>query len=316
MDIPQELKDAIEKIITETNHQNIIEESQSISKKYRENDGKGKKLVTKQTEAIAYAIARMPATYCAVYSVLSTVLKNYNKEIKTVLDVGAGTGAVTWALQEFVKPQKITCLEREKVMRDIGSKLMCNNLENIEWKEFDLVSDSIKEKADLVVASYVINELSEENRKKSIEKMWEITNDLLVIIEPGTPEGFKHINEARELLLAKNANIVAPCSHNGKCPINTQKDWCSFYARVSRSGIQRQAKKGELGYEDEKFSYIAFSKTPVVGGLPRILRHPQKNSGYVKVKLCTPNGLEEKTFSKKDGEVYKKIRKLDAGDTI
>lgn len=109
---------------------------------------------------------------------------------------------------------------------------------------------------------------------------------------------------------------MAPCSHNGKCPINTQEDWCSFYVRVARSGMQRQAKKGELGYEDEKFSYIAFSKTPVVPEHARILRHPQINSGYVKVKICTPNRLEEKTYSKKDGEVYKKIRKLDAGDTI
>ena len=70
MDIPQELKDEIEKIST-NQHSQIIEEAQSISKKYRENDGKGKKLVTKQSEAIAYAISRMPATYCAVYTVLS-----------------------------------------------------------------------------------------------------------------------------------------------------------------------------------------------------------------------------------------------------
>ena len=316
MDIPQELKEQIEKIITGLKHKNIIEESQSISKKYRQNDGKGKKLVTKQIEAIAYAISRMPATYCAVYSVFSKVLKNCNNEIKTVLDIGAGTGAATWAIKEFVNPQKIICLEREQAMREIGKQLMYNNLENVEWKEFDLISDNINEKADLVVTSYVINELSEENRRKAIEKMWEATNQLLVIIEPGTPEGFKHINEARELLLAKNGNIVAPCSHNGKCPINTNEDWCGFYTRVTRSGIQRQAKKGELGYEDEKFSYIAFSKEPVVGEQARILRHPQINSGYVKVKLCTTNGIEEKTFSKKDGEVYKKIKKLDAGDTI
>ena len=258
----------------------------------------------------------MPATYGAVYSVISKVLDNYNEEIQTVLDIGAGTGAATWAIKEFINLQKVTCLEREQAMRDIGKQLMCNHLENVEWKEFDLISDNINEKADLVVTSYVINELSEDNRKIAIEKMWEATNGLLVIIEPGTPEGFKHINEARELLLAKNANIVAPCSHNGKCPINTKDDWCSFYVRVARSGIQRQAKKGELSYEDEKFSYIAFSKTPVVTEQARILRHPQINSGYVKVKLCTPNGLEEKIYSKKDGEIYKKVRKLNAGDTI
>lgn len=316
MDIPQELKDAIEKISAEIKYKSIIEETQSISKKYRENDGKGKKLVTKQSETIAYAISRMPATYCAVYSAFSNVLKNYNKQIKTVLDIGAGTGAATWAITSLADVEKITCLEREKAMKDTGNQLMKDVLSNVEWEEFDLVSDEINKKADLVVSSYVINELSEENRKKAIEKMWDSTNDILLIIEPGTPEGFRHILEARKQLLSKGASIIAPCSHNGNCPINHQEDWCSFYVRVARGGMQRQAKKGELGYEDEKFSYIAFSKTPTDTGIPRILRHPQINSGYVKVKLCTENGLEEKTYSKKDGEIYKKIRKLDAGDTI
>ena len=110
MDIPQELKEEIEKISI-NQYTQIIEESQSISKKYRENDGRGKKLVTKQTEAIAYAISRMPATYCAVYTALSHTFKNYDQDIKTVLDVGAGTGAATWAVTHLLDVDKITCLE-------------------------------------------------------------------------------------------------------------------------------------------------------------------------------------------------------------
>lgn len=315
MDIPQELKEEIEKIVTENKFAQIIEESQEISKMYRENDGKGKRLVTKQSEAMAYAISRMPATYCAVYSVLSQCLKNYNQEIKTVLDIGAGTGAATWAIKNLIDTEQITCLEREKEMRTVGSQLMKEELANVDWKEFDLNKDEIEEKADLVITSYVINELSEEYRKNAITKMWNATNGVLVIIEPGTPEGFKHILEARDMLLEKGANIVAPCSHNGKCPIN-KDDWCSFYVRVARSGIHRQAKKGELGYEDEKFSYIAFSKTPINIYKSRVLRHPQIHSGYVKVKLCTEQGIIEKTYSKKDKDIYKRIKKMSAGDTI
>lgn len=314
MDIPQELKEAVEKISV-IDRAKIIEQSQSISKKYRENDGKGKKLVTTSSEATAYAISRMAATYCAVYSALAECLKKYKGEIETVLDIGAGTGAATWAITNLIEVNKATCLEREKEMRKVGSQLMKEELANVEWKEFDLNKDEIEENADLVVTSYVINELSEEDRKKAITKMWNATNGILVIIEPGTPEGFRHILEARDMLLEKGANIVAPCSHNGKCPIS-KDDWCSFYVRVARSGIHRQAKKGELGYEDEKFSYIALSKTPIDMYQPRILRHPQINSGYVKVKLCTQDGILEKTYSKKDKDIYKKIRKLDAGSTI
>lgn len=314
MDIPQELKDEIEKISI-NQHAQIIEESQLISKKYRENDGTGKKLVTKQVEAIAYAISRMPATYCAVYAALSHTLKNYNQHIKSVLDVGAGTGAATWAIGNLLEIDKITCLEREEEMRKIGTQLMKQQISIAEWKSFDLTQDQIQEKADLVITSYVINELTEADRQDAIIKMWNATNGILVIIEPGTPEGFSHILQARKLLLEQGANIVAPCTHSNECTVS-KDDWCSFYTRVARSKMQKQAKNGELGYEDEKFSYIAFSRTPVNKSEAVILRHPQINSGYVKVKLCTQNGIQEKTYSKKDKELYKRVKKLDAGDTI
>ena len=76
-------------------------------------------------------------------------------------------------------------------------------------------------------------------------------------------------------------------------------------------------KDGELGYEDEKFSYIVVSKEKLQNNkISRILRHPQINTGFVKVKICTENGIEEKTISKKMGEIYKKVKKLDAGDII
>lgn len=317
MNIPNELKEAIEKELLGIKHREVVEESQRISKRYRENDGKGKKIVTKQSEAIAYAISRMPATYCAVHSALNSSLKNYNEKIETVLDVGAGTGAATWAIVDLINSKQVTCLEREKEMKNIGRKLMegLPSFEKVKWQEFDLIRNEIVEKADLVVSSYVINELTEADRKRAIIKMWNATNQILLIIEPGTPEGFKHILQAREMLLNKGANIIAPCAHQNKCGI-AKDDWCSFYVRVARSGIQKQAKKGELGYEDEKFSYIAFSRMPIKLDNSRILRHPQINSGYVKVKFCTENGIEEKVYSKKDGEVYKKIKKLDAGETI
>jgi len=314
MDIPQELKEEIEKISI-NQYTQIIEDAQSISKKYRQNDGKGTRLVTKNSEAIAYAISRMPATYCAVYSALSQSLKHYPQDIKTVLDVGAGTGAATWAVTNLIDVNQITCLEREQEMRKIGGQLMEHSLPHVDWKEFDLTKDEIPEKADLVITSYVINELTEADRQTAIMKMWNATNGLLIIIEPGTPEGFSHILQARNILLEIGANIVAPCTHCGECPV-AKDDWCSFYTRVSRSKMQKQAKNGELGYEDEKFSYIAFSKRTVDSIGARILRHPQINSGYVKVKLCTHKGIEEKTYSKKDKEIYKRVKKMDAGDAI
>ena len=188
-------------------------------------------------------------------------------------------------------------------------------LDGIEWKKYNILQDEIEEKADIVITSYMINELPENEKDGAIQKLWNATNKLFIIIEPGTPQGFKNILKMRENLLKNGGYIVAPCSHQGECKIE-EDDWCAFYTRVARSAIHRQAKKGELGYEDEKFSYIAFSKVPVEKNGARILRHPQIYKGYVNVKLCTEDGIQDKVYSKKDGEIYKRIRKLGAGEKI
>ena len=316
MDIPEGLKDSINRLLSENKVSNIIENAQTISNRYRKNDGKGKRLLTNESEAVSYVISRMPATYAAVYSVFKQILVNYNEKMTSLLDVGAGTGTGTWAVNEIENMSQITCLEREKSMSNIGKKLMKNTaLDNVQWKSYNILQDEIAEKADIVLTSYMINELPEQKRENAVLKLWQATNKLMVVIEPGTPEGFKNILNIRNLIKEQGGYIVAPCCCNGECPIK-ENDWCAFYARVARSSIHRQAKGGNLGYEDEKFSYIAFSKMPVEITGERILRHPQINSGFVKVKLCTAEGIQEKTYSKKDGEIYKKIKKLDAGEKI
>ena len=95
-----------------------------------------------------------------------------------------------------------------------------------------------------------------------------------------------------------------------------ENDWCHFSKRISRSSIHRQLKEGFLSHEDEKFSYIAISKVPVALPMNRILRHPEKHSGHLSLELCTHNGtIQNKTISKRDGELYKQARKLKWGDT-
>lgn len=316
MEIDIELKEALERQLLDIENKKVLANAQSIIKRYRENNSTGMKLIQTNEEAITYSLYRMPSTYCAIYSALKHSLEMQDCTINNCIDIGAGTGSASWAINNILCIDDITCLENDEIMLNIGKKIMKNTtLENVKWKKFDICTDEICQNADLVVTSYMINELLEEEKEKAILKMWESTNNILLIIEPGTPNGFKNILKARDVLLKNGANILAPCCNNHKCDID-ENDWCSFYVRVNRSGIQKKAKKGELGYEDEKFSYIAVSKVKTKMSKERILRHPQINTGFVKVKLCTSNGVEEKIYSKKMGEIYKKIRKLDAGDII
>ena len=91
-------------------------------------------------------------------------------------------------------------------------------------------------------------------------------------------------------------------------------DWCHFAQRLERTSLHRQIKSAAVGHEDEKFSYLVFSRTPHAAAKARIVRHPQKRTGHVQLILCTPQGLRDQTISKSQKEEYRLGRKATWGD--
>jgi ribosomal protein RSM22 (predicted rRNA methylase) len=173
------------------------------------------------------------------------------------------------------------------------------------------------EKHDLVVISYTLGELPQPAAEAVLRKAWNCANKFLVVIEPGTRRGFAAINVARSTLIANAANIIAPCPHHFACPMAASGDWCHFAQRVERTSLHRQLKGGDLGYEDEKFSYLIAGKgddVPPMGA--RIVRHPRKHGGHVKLVLCTSEGqIENRTVTRSSKEAYKRARKAEWGDS-
>ncbi|KOF57746.1 MULTISPECIES: small ribosomal subunit Rsm22 family protein [Clostridium] len=318
MELPIELKLAIENQLVGIKHSKLAQDAQTLSKKYRTESGHGKRLLTESNEAVAYSVVRMPATYGAVYSALKYTLDLADCNIESLLDVGAGTGAASWAADSLIDLKSIVCLERENAMREVGQKMMSEGsqfLRRAKWIEYDLTKADITEKADLVIASYVLNELDDDERMKAAYKLWKATNKITLIIEPGTPVGYSHLKKIREYLLGEGAHIVAPCSHENNCPLE-QDDWCHFTCRVQRSKLHRQLKEGEVPYEDEKFAYLAISREPYRTADARILRHPITGKGRITLDICSIDGIKKVNIFKRDGDLYKKARKAQCGDEI
>ena len=90
-----------------------------------------------------------------------------------------------------------------------------------------------------------------------------------------------------------------------------------FFGEIGEDAGAPALKGGQLGWEDEKFSYIAFSKERCRDGKSaRIIGHPQKLNGNVALQLCSEEGLLEKTISKKEQSLYKQARKAKWGDEL
>ncbi|MBP7174998.1 MAG: rRNA methyltransferase [Thermoclostridium sp.] len=318
MELPLALREAMEQQLYGKQHEQMIHDAQALSLRYRTQGGRSERLLKGEHEAAAYAIARMPATFGAVFSCLQQTLEATVILPETLLDAGAGTGAASWAADSLLELNSITCLERESAMMKIGKAMMeqgSDALRQAKWIQKDLVQDETCEHADLVIAAYVLNEMTARDRLIAVEKLWSATGQILLLIEPGTPAGFSGLMEVRKLLLQTGAYIVAPCPLNEACP-KTEDDWCHFSCRIARSRLHRQMKGGEAPFEDEKFCYLALSRHEGSAANARVLRHPQIHSGHVTLEVCTSGGIQSVGLSKKDGDSYRKARKVTAGDSF
>ena len=317
MRIPELLENAIEEKLNHVKLAELKQNANHLSEKYMYQERTGDTLLNTEIEALAYSIMRMPATYGAVYTALKHILERIDFNIQSVFDIGAGTGAATWAISELLDVKNIQCFEREPVMLELGKSFMIQNpkLKDISWKYMDIVKDNLDTKADLVVTSYMLNEIKPEERKDVINKLMKSSNYIILIIEPGTPEGFKNIKEVQKIAIENGLNIIAPCTFQGICPL-PDDDWCHSIVRMERTKVHKVLKNADLPYEDEKFSYIAISKEECDNSGIRILRHPMIEKGKITLKVCSNGKIEEIIVTKKDKELFKMMKKKKCGDLI
>lgn len=315
-DLPAALRAALEARLQGVSRNAAAERAAAISRTYR--DGGGSTVITSEADALAYALARMPATYAADIASLNA-LRDIRADFAptSLLDVGAGPGTATWAAAEaFPSLQSFTLLDTNDALRKLALDLAGDSRREIAYQRGEARALLAKaQAADLVVASYVIGEMSEAERTSLAALMWEKTRDTLLVIEPGTPAGYARIMALRGLLIAAGAHVAAPCPHDGPCPL-APPDWCHFAQRLQRSRAHKQVKGAEVPFEDEKFAYVALTRAAIPRPHSRVLAQPAVGKVEVIAKLCTPDGLEMARVPRRDKAGYAEARRWRWGDAV
>ena len=271
-----------------------------------------------RADVAAYAAYRMPATFEAAHSALEALADAVPDWTPAGhVDIGGGTGAATWAVTAtWPGPRPVTVLDWAEPALALGKEIATANpaLRDASWQRARIGAALTLDPTDLVTVSYVLNELTAEDRTRLVDTAAAAAR-AVVIVEAGTPAGYARVIEARDRLIAAGFRIAAPCPHSAACPIVPGTDWCHFSARVSRSSLHRKVKGGSLPYEDEKFSYVAATRLPATPAPARVVRRPQIRKGQVLLDLCeTDEQLRRTTVTKRHGDLYKAARDANWGD--
>jgi ribosomal protein RSM22 (predicted rRNA methylase) len=297
-----------------------------VSDTYRGGGGSAA-AITQEADALAYAVARMPATYAATAAVFAEVqARSPDFKPASLLDAGCGPGGGGWAaLAAWPSLAKVSAVDESATFLDLAASLWASGpkaLAAATRHRGDLRRADLP-RADLVLASYALAEIPPADLAAVAARLWEACDGLLALVEPGTPAGFQRLAKVRTSLIAAGGRILAPCPHEGACPLAEDPTpgfpgWCHFSIRLPRRRDHRLAKAADAPFEDEPFAYLLAARPGLVGAAAqaRVLARPQVAKPGVTLRLCTPAGLELHTVPRRDKAGYAVARRLGWGDNL
>ncbi|TPK98302.1 MULTISPECIES: small ribosomal subunit Rsm22 family protein [unclassified Mesorhizobium] len=320
MELPAPLRQGVDSLLEKVPLPALKQAAKTLSERYRAELRDGRLHMGEEMAVKAYLATRLPATYAAVRAsleALSEARPDFRPE--SLLDIGAGPGTMLWATTDaWPTLERAVLVEASAAVRKVGQSLAEGAIAvRADWVAGDATIDlDGVMPADLVSAAYVLDEIAPLSLPKLIDRLWRLTADTLILVEPGTPAGWRRILAGRQQLIEAGAHLLAPCPHAVPCPL-TPPDWCHFARRVARSRLHRLVKEAEVPWEDEKFIYLAASRQPAPARAARVIAPPKGGSGKVVLKLCRPDGSAgERLFSKRDGDAFKAARRADWGDAV
>ena len=302
---PPALTAALDALLDGVSRKDLAARAAALSAAYRAGRSSGS--IAGEADALAYALARMPATHTVCEAVFARLMEVWpDFAPATLLDVGAGPGTAGWAAHGVWPDMAITMLDANAALRGLAGKLM---------PQAAILAGDIsasRPPAELVVASYVLAELPQDRAASVAADLWRDARQALVLIEPGTPHGFTRIRAARAALIANGARIAAPCTHDNECPMRGD-DWCHFSQRLARSRDHMLLKDANVPFEDERYSYVIAVREKRSDGA-RILAPPVEAKPGLTFKLCDGDGLHAQFVPARDKEETRRVRRKGWGD--
>ena len=338
MSLPAALRGALEARLEGVSRRDLAQRAARISEHYRRGEGTAA-AIRDEADALAYAVARMPATYAATRRTLAHLAQHLPGFVPaTVLDLGAGPGTATFAALDAwpgladagsdpAPAARLVLVEPHRALRTLAAALIRDAIgaaAPVDFGTGDVARQATcGQRADLVVMSYVLIEQPAAKAAAIAVGALAGAAGALLLVEPGTPAGFERLRVAREALIHAGARIVAPCPGAMRCPM-ADGDWCHFSVRLDRSRDHRMLKGADAPFEDERFCYLAVapaadavaasSKAGPEPAAARVLAEPDATRGASSLKLCTLTGLKRHSVTRADKAAWKRARRLAWGD--
>ncbi|CAG9574135.1 unnamed protein product [Danaus chrysippus] len=281
--------------------------------------------------SLQYLMARAAPEYAVLVRILDEIKRQLpDYKPRSFFDFGSGVGTGTWAVNTYWKGDiyEYFTVDTSTHMNELAQLILCQGRDNVEmpfkaYFQRQFLPASTDLKYHIVLSAFSLFEMPDmKSRLETIQKLWNKTEDFLIIVEHGSNAGFRIVNEAREFVLNSTQQdqgyAFAPCPNDNVCPRYLEHQTpCNFLMKYETLSFPSKTE-----VMAELFSYVILRKGVRPSNdpaWPRVVRAPIVRSGHTICRMCTSQGeLKEVIFSKGkyDQKTYRCARSCNWGDLL
>lgn len=236
-------------------------------------------------EATAFALYYGVHTFAK----LQVLLQLIHHPVRSILDVGCGTGGGAAAAQLFFPEAPVFLFEKDPAMVMVAERLLPQAAR--------IPSLVGKERYDLVIAANVINELGEGDRFPFVSDLIArlSSHGTLLILEPAQVAPTRALMLLRDQLFGRFPELypLFPCPHRKRCPLLIEKEeWCHGEFAWEEPELHRQLDQ-RTGFNKHRLKGAALMVSLGENknyGPPRVIHPPKPRPFGSELTLCHPSG--------------------------
>ena len=253
----------------------------------------------------AYSLFFAPQTHARLGHVLAELppFPATDRPLR-ILDLGAGTGAASWALLDHLgsRPVQLTAWDHSRpALRCLHD--LFSNLRRARWPQAILRTthaplDNLAantETFDVILLHYVFNELDPEIQRRLLSRATRALapDGRLLICEPLLHDAGDYMRELRAYALADlGMQVLAPCPHAQACPLDEACHAVRTWTLPRTLQILNTTLHRDLRHLAFSFLVLTPEAAPSAGRplRVRIVGSPSHAKGQTLCPACCPNG--------------------------
>ncbi|OCF32611.1 3-methyl-2-oxobutanoate hydroxymethyltransferase [Kwoniella heveanensis BCC8398] len=296
--LPEEMKAGIQKQIDQLDNLRQLRESYlSLPKGPQAGKGKdtrvdhrsGKPRRTFESE-LAKAAGVLPGEYGVVRNVLEELGRRLGRDwldvvgrdrerVIEVVEFSGGLGPGMWATADAMgalsstsrskgttKPLRVQLVHSSRHGLDIAKRVTEGIPERAAELEFTRKHVYSAEPPVLTLSTFLLSTLpTQPSQQTHLDQLLSLNSPYTILIDRSTPAGWDAISRARQYILDQSTSesplhVVAPCPHDGACPLVGTRSTCGYSQRIQRPVFTRRTKHSGRGEEDTGYCYVVVAR--------------------------------------------------------